>query len=298
MPGTIFDIQHYAVHDGPGIRTLVFLKGCPLHCAWCCNPESQSFSPQLRYVASRCTGCLACMEACAAGAITQTGNTLGHSVDLCHSCTEKQCIDACNYGARSVSGKTMTAKEVCAIVARDIPFYINSGGGVTFSGGEPMSQPGFLAEMLQECRNQGISTAVETCGWATPDAVRQALPLTDLFLFDLKIIDPVLHRQYTGRSIEPVLESLALLASAKASLIIRLPLVRGITDTTRNLNDIAGIMANLDLRHISLEPYHPLGNEKYEAFGIPCPLPAMEHYPPVETPKVREFFERRGFVCT
>jgi pyruvate formate lyase activating enzyme len=297
MSGTIFDIQHYAVHDGPGIRTLVFLKGCPLHCAWCCNPESQSFSPQLRYMASRCTGCLACMEVCSAGAITRSENTLSHSVDVCLACTDKPCVDACNYSARSVSGKTMTAEEVCAIVARDIPFYLNSGGGVTFSGGEPMSQPGFLSEMLLECRNQGISTAVETCGWATPDAVRQALPLTDLFLFDLKIIDPGLHRQYTGRNIEPVLATLSLLASVKANLVIRLPLVRGITDTARNLNDIAGIMAGLDLRHITLEPYHPLGVEKYEAFGIPCALPAMEHYPPEETARVREFFERRGFVC-
>lgn len=297
MTGTIFNIQHYAVHDGPGIRTLVFLKGCPLHCAWCCNPESQQARPQLRYISFRCKACLECVIHCPSSAVSFEEGVLHRSFDLCRQCSSKVCIEKCNYDALTLSGREIAADELVEIIALDLQFYRNSGGGVTFSGGEPLMQPAFLLEVLQKCKTLEIHTAVETCGWADRKALQRILPYTDLFLFDLKIIDAESHTTYTGKPVEPILENLSFLVSENARIQIRFPLIPGITDTPQNLQDVADVMRKNNLKQISLEPYHTLGKEKYEEHGMMYQLDHVDHYSQQQIKAVESLFHEWGFIC-
>lgn len=297
MTGTILTIQHYAVQDGPGIRTLVFFKGCPLHCAWCCNPESQSARPQLRYIAFRCKSCLECVAFCPHAPAASKQATAHHAFEACGHCLEKECINQCNFDALALSGREISADDLVEIVAKDIPFYLNSEGGVTFSGGEPLMQPVFLLEMLKKCRQRGIHTAVETCGWAPEEVFRDILPYTGLFLYDLKIVDPALHLAHTGKPVEPVIRNLAFLASQGADIIIRFPLIPGITDTPGNLEDIVGIMKKNELKQICLEPYHTLGTEKYAEHGMQYPLDETGQHERSQLASFVEFFRQRGFTC-
>ena len=297
MNGTILTIQNYAVHDGPGIRTMVFLKGCPLRCAWCCNPESQSAKPQLRYISFRCKSCNACVENCPTASVSAEDGKILRSFDQCNSCDSKECIEKCNYDALSMSGKEISSEELTRIIALDIPFYRNSGGGVTFSGGEPLMQAIFLLEMLRACKALGIHTAVETCGWSDRKSLENIVPYTDLFLFDLKITDPEKHLEYTGQPVSPVLENLDYLVAANTEIIIRLPLVPGITDTLQNLESIAAIMAQYELKNISLEPYHTLGREKYDEHGMKYRLDHLDQYNLDEIHAFRQFFENKGLNC-
>ena len=297
MTGTIVNIQHYAVHDGPGIRTLVFLKGCPLRCSWCCNPESQSDRPQLRYIGFRCKQCLECMDCCPNDAVTAAGGVIHHRFETCIDCREKGCIEMCNHDALTMSGREITPGELTRIIALDIPFYRNSGGGVTFSGGEPLMQPAFLYEVLSRCKELGIHTAVETCGWASRDVLQKILPLTGLFLYDLKIIDPLLHLQHTGKPVEPVLSNLAFLATQTTDIVIRLPLVPGITDTAANIEAICDVMSESGLKRISIEPYHTLGVEKYAEHGMAYSLDQLTLYDRDQLGFIQSFFLSRGFSC-
>ncbi len=297
MKGNIFAIQHYAVHDGPGIRTLVFLKGCLLNCDWCCNPESHSPQPQLRYIPFRCRLCYRCLPACPVQAITVNDEQLVHDFEQCRECPGKPCTDACPYDALTITGRTVEAGELFDIIARDIPFYRNSGGGVTFSGGEPFHQAPFLLEMLKRCREAGIHTAVETCGWANHADIAAARSLTDLFLFDLKIINPDNHLRHVGKPVAPILENLAYLASHHPEVIIRFPLVPGITDTPENLEDIVAVMKKNSLTRINLEPYHSLGVDKYEEHGLKYSLENLGHYQSGDLEKYREFFAGQGLQC-
>ena len=298
MKGTIFAIQHYAVHDGPGIRTLVFLKGCSLRCVWCCNPESQSDHFQLRYISFHCKSCLRCITACSRGAITTAGETLLHDFDICRNCSDKPCIDACPYEALSVTGREVTPDELMDVLIRDIPFYRNSGGGVTFTGGEPFHQPGFLVEMLRRCRGSGIHTAIETCGWTTETILLEAIPLTGLFLFDLKIINPDLHLRYTGQPVGPILDNLAFVAARHPEVIIRFPLIPGITDTDENLQEIVQVMHKNLLKRIHLEPYHTLGIDKYQEHGMKYGLLDLTPYAPGKLEEVRRFFTEHSIEGT
>jgi pyruvate formate lyase activating enzyme len=297
MTGTILNIQHYAVNDGPGIRTLVFFKGCPLRCSWCCNPESQATQPQLRYISFRCKLCLDCVSSCPTSSVSFADGAFHRNFNGCHSCVSKDCIEKCNYDALSISGKEISSDKLVGIIARDIAFYRNSGGGVTFSGGEPLMQPAFLLDVLRKCKIQNIHTAVETCGWADRKTFQSILPYTDLFLFDLKIIDPEQHVFYTGQPVEPVLGNLAFLAAEKADVTIRFPLIPGITDTLKNLESIADIMTRNNLRKISLEPYHTLGREKYDEHMMPYRLDHLGQYNPGDINSISGFFRERGFVC-
>jgi pyruvate formate lyase activating enzyme len=297
MTGTILTVQHYSVHDGPGIRTLVFMKGCPMHCPWCCNPESQTAQPQLRYIRSRCKACLECVIHCPTSSISYTEKIIHRSFDICNQCQSKVCIETCNYDAVSLSGKNITSDELADIIALDIPFYRNSGGGVTFSGGEPLMQPAFLADVLEKCKELKIHTAIETCGWADKKTIKDIIPFTDLFLFDLKIIDPGLHMTYTGKPVGPILDNLAYLASQETETVIRVPLIPGITDTLQNLEHITEIMMKNNLKRICLEPYHSLGNEKYEEHGMVYRPDYLSHYDPKQVDALCYFFQGKGFQC-
>jgi pyruvate formate lyase activating enzyme len=270
--GIVFDIQHYAVHDGPGIRTLVFLKGCPLGCVWCCNPESQSAQPELRRLASRCQACLRCAGVCPVTAVREEDGSVVFDRAACARCRERACVDACCSQALSVAGTWMDVETVVARVAADEEFYENSGGGVTFSGGEPFAQHEFLHALLSACRGRGIQTAVETCGHVATHVLLEAEPLVDLFLFDLKLAEGARHRLLTGVDNRLILDNLAALARRSAARIsLRVPLIPGLTDDEANLSAIAVIAAKHGLDVVYLQPYHPLGRDKYEQFGRPVP---------------------------
>lgn len=267
LQGLIFDIKKYSIHDGPGIRTTVFFKGCPLRCAWCHNPEGQSSHAALMVRANRCILCGECQAACPQGAIHMDGTAVTERKE-CLACGE--CVQVCYSGARERIGRQMTVRQVMADALRDLPFYEQSGGGVTFSGGEPLSQPDFLLELLRACREQEVHTALDTCGYAPWSAFESILEHTDLFLYDLKLMDERRHKQVTGVSNQRILRNLTHLSEQGARLRVRIPLIPGVNDGEENLRSTAQFLASLpQLEGIELLPYHDIAQGKYEALGLP-----------------------------
>ena len=272
LTGTIFDLRKYSVHDGPGIRTTVFLKGCPLDCWWCHNPESQSILPEPMLRPNLCIACDECLAVCPQGAIRREGDRLTWERDLCDSCGE--CTEVCLAGAREMAGRLMTVPEVLAEVERDRLFYEESGGGVTFSGGEPLLQWRFLVELLRTCREQDLHTALDTSGFAAWEVFERILPYTNLVLYDLKHTDPEQHRKVTGAPLEPILRNLECLSDRGIPLWLRVPLVPGINDDMANLRRVGELAARLPgIRRVSLLAYHPTAAGKYERLGRPYRLP-------------------------
>jgi pyruvate formate lyase activating enzyme len=265
--GRVFDVQRYSLHDGPGIRTTVFLKGCPARCLWCHNPESQSFAPEVLVVETRCVSCGTCATACPHG-LPPPGSP------LCTACGA--CAAACPAGARRVAGRETTVAEVMAEVLRDRVFYDESGGGITLSGGEPLAQPAFLEALLLACRKASVRAAVDTCGFAPRARLLALLPLVDLFLFDVKLVDDARHRALTGLPSAPILENLRALAAAHGNVWIRVPVVPGHTDAEADLAATASLAASLPgVRRVCLLPYHRTGAPKASRLGRPSPLPDL-----------------------
>jgi pyruvate formate lyase activating enzyme len=268
--GRIFDVQRFSLHDGPGIRTVVFLKGCPLRCAWCANPESQEPGAQIAWFESLCAGCGRCVEACPGGAVSMDNGRVRTDRRLCASCGV--CAAACPRGARRLMGREATADDVMAEVRRDAPFFRRSGGGVTFSGGEPLAQPQFLLECLRRGRRWGYHTTVETCGYARWDDLREAAALTDLFLYDLKQLDPARHEELTGVGNELVLENLEKLLEAGAEVVVRVPVVPGANDDRESRRALALFLAgHPGVRRVDLLPAHALAAHKYAALDLAPP---------------------------
>ncbi len=263
--GFIFDIQRFSVHDGPGIRTLVFVKGCPLACLWCSNPESQRSAPELLFDASKCLACGACLQACSHGAVRRTGDTLAYDRDGCLACGI--CADVCPAEARTVAGRLATADEIVAEVLKDALFFTNSGGGVTLGGGEPLAQVDFARQILHRCRAHGIHTAIETCGHVPWEAFEAILTVTDLFLYDLKHLDAGALSTQTGGDVALILSNLERLTSAGGAVTVRVPVVPGFNDTPENIRAIADHVVRLGLRELHLLPYHRLGESKYRLLG-------------------------------
>ena len=276
--GSVFDIQRFSLHDGPGIRTLVFLKGCPLSCIWCCNPESQKEDPQIGYNPQKCISCNACIEVCPYDAVSLEGGERLFSMKICDACREQPCVEACPSGAIERFGKFMTLGEVMGEVRRDEPFYRKSGGGVTVSGGEPMAQADFTAAILKACRELGYSTAVETSGFCDWEEFEKIIGLTDLFLYDLKHMDSQKHLRFIGQENSRILENLTRLRRLSLNIIVRLPLVPGFNGDRDSLTAVADFSRNLGITEIHILPYHRLGRSKYsrlfrdyaaENIGIP-----------------------------
>lgn len=253
LTATIFDIERCSFVDGPGIRTTVFFKGCNLHCAWCHNPESQSAQPQMMFYQDKCTGCGKCKTVCP---------TPGKCT-LCGKCTF-----FCPVDARKVCGKDYTVDEVFAQIEKDRAYYETSGGGVTFSGGECMLQIDFLAEILKKCKESGIHTAVDTAGHIPFAQFEKILPYTDLFLYDIKVMDPAKHKKYAGVENTLILENLKKILLSSAKVWIRIPVIPGVNDTEEEMLSVKTFLSQASTpEKIELLPYHAMGENKYRAIG-------------------------------
>ena len=264
--GLVFNIQKYSVNDGPGIRTTVFLKGCPLRCAWCHNPEGISVSQELIWIKTRCTSCGVCRSICPVADLVPGPGPIPAGHEECILCFK--CLGACPSGARQMAGREMTVDEVMEEVGRDHLFYEDSGGGVTFSGGEPFHQHRFLMELLEAGRNRGLHTAVDTSGFVPKERLMAALPLVDLFLYDIKIMDDAKHVRYTSVSNELILENLRLLDDAGAQIWLRIPIIPDVNDSPADVQAMVQLAANLkSVQQINLLPYHSIGAHKSQNLG-------------------------------
>lgn len=277
--GTVFSIQKYSVHDGPGIRTIVFLKGCPLRCKWCSNPESQLIAPELGYNRSKCLGldkCVRCVEVCIVGAITEgEDGKIDVDRDICNEC--QHCAEACPSGALITYGEETSVDTALKRVEEDERFYARSGGGVTLSGGEPFMQPEFALALLREARLRYIDTAVESCGAAPYETFKEALQYVNTLMYDLKSMDPEKHKEYTGQSNERILENLKKIRTdyPKLSIRVRTPVIPGCNDTEEDIKAVIEFLESLPGDKVEYEilEYHRMGQPKYENTGREYPLP-------------------------
>jgi pyruvate formate lyase activating enzyme len=265
--GRVVEIERFAVHDGPGIRTTVFLKGCPLRCLWCHNPETMKRRSELSFAAEKCIGCGACVAACPAGAHTIDGDVQAIDRSVCRACGI--CGEACEAHALEVVGREWSVEEVMAEVRRDLPFYRRSGGGLTVSGGEPLMQLEFTAALFEAARADGVHCAIETSGFARWESLARVLPLVDLFLYDCKETDAQRHKQLTGQPNGRILENLRRLYESGAAIVLQCPIIPGHNDTEAHFEGIARLAQAMPaLRRVQLLPYHPLGKSKLARFGF------------------------------
>ena len=277
--GIIFDIKRYAIHDGPGIRTTVFLKGCPLRCQWCANPESQQTSPEIAFMSSECIGCGGCAEGCPEKAITmEKGRPLRDSAK-CVSCGS--CADQCPSEALQLMGRSATVDAVFEDISADQPFWERSGGGVTLSGGEPLMQPGFAAALLRRCHENYLHTVLDSCLQVPTKSLEAVTADVDLFLCDLKLMSASRHREATGFTNELILQNLALLLESDKNILVRRPLIPGLNDDTDELNAFGDFLGSLRPGvQVELLPYHRLGESKFERLGRKYLLSEIE--PPTQ----------------
>ena len=286
----IFDIKRYAINDGPGIRITIFLKGCPLSCDWCHNPESQSSGVQKMYTGSKCIGCGECVKACEQQACTLTPNGIVTDPDACILCGK--CAEVCPTKATEMSGEPLTVEEIMAKIEKERAFFQQSNGGVTFSGGEPLMHSDFLIKLLDVCGEKGIHRVVDTTGFAKSSTLLEVAKRTDHFLYDLKMMDDIKHKKYTGVSNKKILENLKILAETGASINIRIPLIKGVNDDDENIEQTAAFVKSLagEKKSVNLLPYHNIASAKYKKLDMEFSDKEMSE-PSVEIQKqiVRKF---------
>lgn len=292
--GNAFNIQKYSIHDGYGIRTTVFLKGCPLRCAWCHNPESLSKYKQVIIYDNRCKQCGKCISSCPQGALKIENDHLLLDRDKCILCG--QCEKVCLYDAIELIGKQMNVEEVMMEIDKDKVFYETSGGGVTFSGGEPFMQIEFLEELTKQCKSQGYHVAIDTSGMTDYKNIKRVLKYTDLFLYDLKMIDEQKHKKYIGSSNEIIIENLKKLDKEGVEIFIRLPLIKGINDSDDDINKVLDLIRNMDnISQVNLLEYHSMGKEKYSRLNMEYLLNGDEKPSANRINQIEKIFQREGF---
>lgn len=289
--GVIYNIQRMSVHDGPGIRTTVFFKGCPLRCLWCSNPESQLFTPQMMLFDNLCTSCGSCIEVCPHGAVIRKEDGIcGRDTEKCTHCGA--CTEHCPSKARVMSGEVMSVEKILDVVRSDSLFYENSGGGVTLGGGEPTAGAGFFLDVLQALHDEAFHVAVDTCGFCPAERFDKTLALADLFLFDCKHMDAAEHKRLTGQDNVLIQRNLRAVLDAGIPVRIRMPLMPGLNDTEENIAAMAELLLPYGKKSVDVMPCHTFGRSKYLALGRP--LPKVEQYRPDQLKDVLARFERHG----
>jgi pyruvate formate lyase activating enzyme len=265
--GSIFDVQRWSLQDGKGIRTTIFLNDCPLRCKWCHNPESWNSRPVLTFENENCYSCGNCIEVCKAGANTLQDGKIKLQKHVCTLCGE--CVDVCSENVREIIGEEMSIDQLIKVIERDMVFYRESGGGVTFSGGEPTSQEEFLREVVKKCKELGIDTAIETCGYFQWDKLKDIFEMLDFVYIDLKHMDNDIHKQLTGVGNKLILENAINISNLNKKIIIRIPLIEDVNDDLKNIKEaLEFISENLNVNGIELLNYHDYGVQKYKALGM------------------------------
>ncbi|WP_346928751.1 trans-4-hydroxy-L-proline dehydratase activase [Clostridium sp.] len=292
----IINIQKYSIHDGDGIRTTIFFKGCPLSCLWCHNPESQNYNEELMYNEEKCTGCMTCIETCHQRAISKEENHVITDRNKCNLC--KNCLDCCVNNAREIVGKEYTVAQLIKEAEKDRMFYEESSGGITLSGGEVMTQNmDYIEELLKKLKKKGYNIAIDTCGQAPYENYKRVLNYVDTFLYDIKLMDNEKHMKYIGKSNKVILDNLKKLSEAGANINIRIPLVEGINADDESIEEfIKFLKNNINVQKINLLPYHNTGRSKYERLqkvyeGVNFEAPSEKRMK-----NIKESFEKAGFI--
>lgn len=273
----IFNIQRFSIQDGPGIRTTVFFKGCPLRCQWCSNPEGQEQTIEIAHNKSMCKSCFKCVNVCPMQAMIIVDGKSELLRERCNHCDK--CIEVCPNTALKKYGKLVSIDDIMEVILRDVPFYTNSGGGVTASGGEPLLQADAVQQLFSRCKYEGIHTCLETSGFAPQSELEKVVDVTDLFYYDLKHMDSLVHEEFTGVKNELILSNLSFLADRGARISIRIPLIPGINDSGENIGALAKFVRNLSVKEqveVHILPYHVFGVNKYEGLGKSYPLNNFE----------------------
>jgi pyruvate formate lyase activating enzyme len=294
--GIVFDIKRGSRDDGPGIRTTVFLKGCPLHCVWCHSPESIKTDPELVFFRNRCVRCGACVNNCPEGA--QEINNLERTINryLCKHCGA--CTQTCYAGALEIKGCEYSADELVGIVEKDAPFFKTSGGGVTLSGGEPTLQYDFTLEVLRQCQTKRIHTALDTCGLVNRKKLITLLGFTDLVLLDIKHMDPALHFQFTGAKNNLILDNLKVISSTGTALIVRIPLIPGHNDSDSNIRRTAAHLQSLGICRVDILSFNDIAGSKYQWLGAEFRLSRLKRHSKEDLETIRETFDSHGMTAT
>ncbi len=293
MKGIVFDIKRYSIHDGPGLRTTVFLKGCPLRCAWCHNPESQKLEPQIVYYKEKCIGCLTCRDVCRFNAVdvSENGISINKNCTMCGECAEN-----CPTNALDIIGREYEAQELADEILKDELFF-NAGGGITISGGEPFVQKEFLFELLDIIKQRRIHIALDTTGYTDEELILKAAEYTDLFLYDLKHMDSLKHKQYTGVSNEKILNNLKSISAYGAKIAIRIPIVPSINDSYENMKQTAEFISQLKgIISVDLLPYHDMMADKYKRLKMPFLMGSIKKPEDEKMEELKKMFEDYGFL--
>ncbi|UCC40605.1 MAG: glycyl-radical enzyme activating protein [Candidatus Aminicenantes bacterium] len=293
--GLIFDIKRYAIHDGPGIRTTVFFKGCPLRCPWCHNPEGQESEPEIMVRPERCAeSCQECISLCPQGAISKNGDFIVVDPFKCDFCAK--CMEACVYEAIDIIGREVEVRDVVDEMEKDRIFFDESGGGISLSGGEPLMQLEFLEALLSEFKKKKIRTTVDTCGYAPFDALDRIRENVDLFLYDIKIMDDRKHKEYTGISNQIIIDNLEKLSKKGANIAIRIPIIPGINDDEENIRSITEFLISLNhIKRINLLPFHRGGIEKYKRLGKEIQANTVQPPSSEKIERIKKMLEDSGF---
>lgn len=296
MNGTTFNILRYTVDDGPGVRSTVFMKGCPLRCPWCANPESQSFHPEVSFRAVSCIGCGRCKENCPEGAIEIVDGLAVIDREKCAHCMT--CVDMCLNTAMKRMGDEQSVEDVLKVVARDKDYYEESGGGVTVSGGEPMMHPEFVKELFERLHGEGIHTCLDTTGHCDTNVLLDVLESTDLVLFDLKHMDSAKHEEVVGVPTDLIHKNLRTIVDSGTDVIIRIPYIPGFNDDDENMKATAEFVKEVSPNsHVDILPYHELGANKYESIGMEYSMASTEKPTPEQLSHSKEIFTELGIDC-